>query len=548
MHRESAAFPAVDRHVSARAVRCERSWRLSTAWLIPVIAAASFLQALGIALRLAQTSDSAQGFVVAHAMVRGNFLLSGWHFPVDDYYFTDTFPYAALEWIAGARPFLLALVPALTYALFVLAALVVCVRSVETTDKKWTALAVVSLLLGAPAWIGDWNPLLLSDMHMATIVGAFAVLVLCARIGDREQSRLTVCVALPIIVALTLASDPFALVFAYGPALVLLLIDFFRRRSRRAPAALLCLIIGIALGATLPFVFASLGGFTVENDVATSPIPGSLLLRNLLSMAAGIFTLFGITPALHSGVHGLALLVLRSAGFLMVVVSIARVARNLVARMPLLDRLLCAGILTDLVACAASAQFAKGIPAHSIWAGGPPMRFLMPTFLFGAFLAGRQIPAMVSALRNGRIRRLATAFAVSFAAILLAVGGWLSGVNSQPCWMYDNPPAAIAGWLERHGLSQGVGEYWSANLLTAMSGNRVEVRSVVPLEGKLLPYVWVTDARSYARVPQFMIWQDENKTGVTLAQVRASFPVCRMEQIGRFRIALLATTCTNSVA
>ena len=89
--------------------------------LVAGVTAAALFHALDLASRLAQTSDSAQSLVAGHAVVRGNMLLSGWHLPLNDYYFTDTLPYAALEWLVGPRPFLLVLVPALTYALFVLA-------------------------------------------------------------------------------------------------------------------------------------------------------------------------------------------------------------------------------------------------------------------------------------------------------------------------------------------------------------------------------------------------------------------------------------------
>jgi hypothetical protein len=77
----------------------------------------AFFNAFTLASNLAQTSDSAQGFVVGHAIANGNALLSGWHFPIDSFYFTDSVLYAAAEWTAGARPQLMAFVPALVYGL-----------------------------------------------------------------------------------------------------------------------------------------------------------------------------------------------------------------------------------------------------------------------------------------------------------------------------------------------------------------------------------------------------------------------------------------------
>lgn len=514
--------------------------------LIPAVSALSFVNALAVASRLAQTSDSAQSFVTAHAVDGGNLLLSGWHFPVDDYYFTDTLPYAAFELVVGSRPFLLTLVPALTYALFVVAALLSSARPSQSASQNLLAAAAFSLLLGVPAWTGLWNPFLLSNMHAATVLGSFVALAICAGLAEQKHSAIIIWAALPFIVLPTVASDPFAIVFAYGPACPVLVISFVRKDAPRALPALAVLGCAIAVGAALPFAISALGGFTVENDVSTNFIPAHLLVRNFHSVLAGLLVLSGITPVVQSGAPGLLLLFFRGMGLLLVAASIVRVARQLFGRAPLLDRFLFAGIVTDLIACALSAQFAKGIPVHAIWLGGPPMRFLMPAVLFATVLAGRQTPAIISAWRSEPMRRTATAFVIACGALMLVTGAWLSGTLSQPRWILDNPPAAAAQWLEMRGLSQGAGEYWSANLLTAMSGNRVQVRSVIPVDGRLVPYVWVEDAHSYVKAPQFMIWQNTNKTHVTLAQVRASFPVCRVEAVAEFRVAMLDPACRSN--
>jgi hypothetical protein len=64
---------------------------------ILAVAIFSFFCAFEISSHLAQTSDSAQGFVVGHAVATGNALLFGWRFPIDNFYFSDSLPYAAAE-------------------------------------------------------------------------------------------------------------------------------------------------------------------------------------------------------------------------------------------------------------------------------------------------------------------------------------------------------------------------------------------------------------------------------------------------------------------
>jgi hypothetical protein len=206
--------------------------------------------------------------------------------------------------------------------------------------------------------------------------------------------------------------------------------------------------------------------------------------------------------------------------------------------------MLCAGILTVLTGCALSAQFAKGITPENLWTGGPPMRFLMPAFLFAAVLMGRQSPEMLSVFR-GTWARSAVAVA---AAISMVGGNWLAELDAQPLWTANNPPAVAARWLKQHGLIQGVGDYWSANLVTAMSANAVQVRSVVPESGRLVPYAWVEDARWYAQSPQFVIWQDNNKTQVTVDEVRATYKTDRIAIAAGYWIALLSAEPPRSAA
>jgi hypothetical protein len=514
--------------------------RLGFAAIAAVITLMSFVNALAFASRLAQTSDSASGFVAGHAIAGGNVLLSGWHFPLDDYYFTDAIPYGLLEAVFGPRPFLLVLVPALTYALFVPVALLVCFEREKPLTANLVGGATIALLLATPSWTGQWNPLLLSDMHMATVLAAFVALVLCAHIARAENTPFAAAAALVVITCATLASDPFALVFAFGPATAFLLAEaVMHRRSRGVWLALMLLAAGILAGVLLPRMIAQTGGFATESDILTRPQTLSLLTRNLVAVAMGTLSLFGANPLrVGTGFRDFVLLALRGGGLFLAVVALLRTMRRALKtnETAILDRMLCASIVTVFVACVLSAQFAKGITPQNLWTGGPPMRFLVPGFLFATVLAGRQAPEMFPRLPGARIRGLFAA-----AAALIVLGAvWWSHLDEQPPWMGGNAPAMAARWLQQRGLLEGTGEYWSANLVTAMSGNAVQVRSVVPESGRLVPYVWVEDARWYKQPPQFVIWEDNNKTGVTSDEVRATYRVGRIATVAGYRIARLS--------
>jgi hypothetical protein len=536
---------SLDPHRSGRSSDAApaRGDRLVLILLFGTIVVAAFFAALDIASRLAQTSDSAQGFVQGHAIARGNILLSGWHLPLDNYYFTDTIAYAAMEWILGPQPFLLALVPAITYALFVCTGLAVCVKPVQSAARNTEAAAAAALMLAPSGWIGSWNPLLMSDMHFATVLGAIVALALCARIAQTEEKGPGLFASsafFVLITTATIASDPFSLVFAFGPALVLISADAVQGPKRNGRIALLALAGAMVLGALWPFLIARVGGFATDNHVVTAFVSPALLGRNASAIAGSLLRLSGADPlAMSLSWLGLVLLALRWLWLAVVVAAILHAIRALFRSVSLFERLLCAGILSVLTACVLSTQFDKGIGGQSPWAGGPPMRYVMPAVMFGAILGARRVPEMLSALSGARVRAVARGALVALAMLAFCAGA-LEAPGDQPRWIAHNPPAVAALWLAQRGLTTGDADYWSANIVAVMSRETLDLRSVVPEDGKVVPYTLSADARKHGASPQFMIWQDGTRSGMTFDDIRATYPVCTVASVAGYRIALLA--------
>jgi hypothetical protein len=516
--------------------------------LISIVGSTAFFNALHVASNLIQTSDSAQGFVVGHEIVGGNVFLSGWHFPVDNFYFTDSLPYAAIEGIAGSRPYLMVVVPAIIYAILVVLALVLCVRPAQPFSENLQPVAATVLLLGLPVWVGAWNPMLMSDMHTATAATALAALALCARVatdGFRKSGGLFYAAVTSLLAVFAVASDPFSLVFAFGPAAAVLMIEAFRSKGLpNARAALLMLVAAMAAGLLLPWIIARTGGFTTENDVAFGFAPVGQWWKNLIDVVFGILTLWGADPTHVQSASDGVILAIRCAGLAFVVFAVIYFLRDILraGQVTLLDRLLCAGAAVSLAACLPSAQFAKGVHPQTMWHGGPPMRFLVPAVLFAAVLACRQVNGVLASLPNITLRlAFRSAFMViAGLAFLMSILQPFSA-SARPSWIEQNPAGVVARWLQQHGLSQGAGEYWSANLVTAISGNAIRVRSMVPDDGRLIPYVWVGSRAFYAAPPQFAIWHEPNQSGVTAAIVRATWPVCAIRTLAGYRIALVQT-------
>jgi len=54
------------------------------------------------------------------------------------------------------------------------------------------------------------------------------------------------------------------------------------------------------------------------------------------------------------------------------------------------------------------------------------------------------------------------------------------------------PTVPLSAWLEAHGLTYGLADYWNSSMVTLQSGNRVQVRAVVIQGRQVVPYDWET--------------------------------------------------------
>ena len=103
------------------------------------------------------------------------------------------------------------------------------------------------------------------------------------------------------------------------------------------------------------------------------------------------------------------------------------------------------------------------------------LRYLTASVIFGAVLAGRYVTLWWSADHPPVQRRTVVAVGAIATACFLAAN---AVQLSQPA---PGPPAVrLAAFLESHGLTSGVGDFWASSLTTVESGNAVAVRPVVP--------------------------------------------------------------------
>ena len=124
-----------------------------------------------------------------------------------------------------------------------------------------------------------------------------------------------------------------------------------------------------------------------------------------------------------------------------------------------------------------------------------------------------------------------------------------------PSWISSNPYGEVGQYLLSHGLTCGVGEYWNASSVTALSDGRVVVRAVLGgPHGPLVPFLWASDEHWYAQMahPTFAIWRtgEENWFHVNAETVSATYgKPARIDEVLGFSIAYLpGSTCEGEKA
>lgn len=531
------------------------AWADARAAVLPVLLlislGAAVLGAFAATSRIAQDSDNVQSFLAARAILHGNPLLSGWHFARDDFFFTDTVPMAGLESLFGAHHVLLAVFPALVYASIVAASLVASLRSLRGSRDGLASLAAIVLLIGLPP-SNVYIPLLVADAHGASLLFSLVALMLLASLAQpgRGRGRMATGLAFAALTIAAVASDPFTIVFAFAPASLVLGIAFLAEREAHRMLGLLALLAAAgALGALLPPMIAGLGGFVTEPTISTAFIAPAQLGATL---AAFFFGLLYISGADFFGRDLLALgtvaSLVRLAGWMIGGVAVLRRVPALCrgGTPTMLDRFLAASIAIVTLASLSSHMFAKSVDG-SVFNGGSGTRFLTPILVFGAILAARAMPALLAALPTQRFRHAGLALLLALAGGLLAGHVALSArALHSPPWMERARFAEAGRWLEARGLTCGVGDYWTAPIITALTDGRVTIRTAVaPPKGPLVPLLWASDEHWYrgTELPAFAIWRrtDPGKRPFDPGIIAATYGApLRVARVAGFTIALLA--------
>jgi hypothetical protein len=448
--------------------RSGRLGRRALLWGAPSLA---LLVALDVAsTHIAQiTPDGATALLEGQSIASGNLGLRGWSLSLDSFWGIDAAFYALLVRLVGVRADLLHLVPALLATLVVLAAVDLAGVGLSRRVALCGAAVVIGLLALPSPDLAYFT--LQGPWHIGTVLYcllAFRCLA-SGRLGWAWAGAV-------VLLSVGLLGDLLIVAYGVAPCLFAGLAAMARQRRWRAGGALLAAVpASIALAVVIRLLAEAIGTFTLANrNIVVSP---HVLWANVGHLPNRLAGLLGFaTIPLGSLTNGAGLFeIARLAGALVVVAGILAALTALLAavvRGPRGPAPTASWRIDDLLlaACVASlACFVWSSPS-----GRPEYtKYLTAGVIFAIVLAARQTGRLARLVPWKGWRRGVLALGV---VVLCTYAGQFAASLGRAA--PTQPAVQLTAFLRAHHLTNGIGDYWSAQLVTVDSHSDVTVRPV----------------------------------------------------------------------
>ncbi len=490
--RVSSAIALLERAVGAIALLA------LVTWLLSAMSAHVF----------AGNSDGATVVLEGQSINSGNLLLHGWGLSNDSFWSVDAMFYALFVHVEGVTKTALHVVPALIVGIIALLGL----WMVRDEVRSWRFVlsgSVVCLVLALPSPNLSFF-LLQGPWHVGTTL--YCLVAFAALANGRWNVGFVVAV---VALVAGFLGDLATLTFGMIPAIFAGLSEMVRMRSLRRGLP----SIAAGLGA---FVLAKIGraalnhagAFTLASGIthATS----NRYMTNIGHSMSWLSGLLGVTrlaigpastvsaDAVTNG-SGLSRLVHLPLACIVaggVAYSLFVFVRGLIIgdkgnrrseRSLRLDALLLSG------AAGSIATFVYLCPNDN----ADYARYLTAALIFGTILSARTVARTLRRVDRPRPILASALGAVALIALIgVATAGNLSRTSAR------QPSAVVTDFLAHHHLTIGIGDYWSASIVTVSSGEGVIVRPVITdPAGRIVRYGRQSDASWYARARfEFLIY------------------------------------------
>lgn len=528
------------RHRGSSAPRKGRSaWRVAL-WCVCILGVFGLVWLLYLSSvhSLPPSSDGATVILEGKAMAGGNFTLNHWALSLDSFWLVDVPIYAIAVLIGGVHHQLLNLVPAIEAAAVVVTGAWIASRG----HKGWAgvfAAGTVVVVLGLPthAFAGYF---LLGPLHVATTLWCLIAFIALRRARFSWGWFLAV-----IILAAGLLGDFQTLVLGVIPVGLAAIVAALRTRLWRAGApGLAAALASLVLAEGVRRIVRFVGTFTIAPANPRAPFHQMVLnLHHIVTYGAALegvgSSVFGppSVPPVVQAAHAVGL----ALGVVAVLLGLVSVVRSSVTAKeshalgdpPEWDShetiwLEDAMVFGFFAGCGTFVWLSL---TSSIAFG----RYFTAAIIFGAILAGRLVGKIAEHASIGWSK-----VALAGIAVLVTAGSASTFVSSITATAPVQPVSQLARYLEQHHLTRGIGDYWSASIVTVVSSDEVVVRPVSTLAGgeQIGRYLRQSSSTWYGGGFQFLVynavvpWDD-----VEAESALASFgPPRHVAVVGRWQV------------
>ena len=464
-------------------------------------------------------ADSATVVLEGAAMAHGNIGLAGWALSRDSFWTIDALANMLAVLVDGVRPVLLYGVPAVFAALVVLVAALLARRQRTRAGRVVAVLTLLAFLALPSRALSLFY--LQGPYHVGTAL--YALLAFWCLRSRRFGWGWGCAVAL---FGLGMLGDLQLAIFGAAPALGAGILAMLRRRDVRAGLPTVAASVAAAALAAVARLLADLfGTFSVNranpqatvHEMVSNLHDIGRLGPSLLGVGTGPYLPLEPTgmPVVLSDLHVVLIVVLLAgavAAFVLAVVGGLGGSATSLGQGEgewHLEDLLILAFIADLLTFlrldfASNPQFA---------------RYLTAAIIFGSILAARLLGRVVDLWARRRLAPVAVGATVAlFLTFAAGFGDSLAGAAAV------NPATALVAQLRQRHLTRGLGDYWSASIVTVESAGAVVVRPVVDApNGKVFRYSRNNDAAWYAGHRFQFVVEEQGLGLVQPADVRATF-------------------------
>ena len=495
------------------------------------------------------SSDGASVVLEGKALI-GNLTLTHWALSLDSFWLVDAPVYAVAVLIGGVHPQLLHLVP----AIIAVGVIGVGAWIAQRGRGRWTgflAAGTVVVLLGLPTHAFA-QFFLIGPFHVTTTLWCLVAFVALRRARFGWGWLLAVC-----FLAAGLLGDLLTGILGVAPIGLAGIAAALRARRWRAGAPALTAALGsLVLAEAVRRIAWAIGTYTI--GPANPRADFHQMFHNIIHVVTWGAALEGVgsQPFGSPGVPpvlGVAHAVGLGLGVAAVVVGLVAIVRSIVR-----------SILTGEEA-PASDEVAGSDRRETAWFedvlvfgffGGcatfvwfsfssvaPFGRYLTAAVIFGSILGARLAGRIAERAKDGWPR-----VALAGVAGLAVLGYATTFVNTLTTPSPTQPAVSLAAYLKQHHLTKGIGDYWSASIVTVESSDGVVVRPVVTLAGSqhLVRYTRLSSSSWYGGGFEFLVYNATAPwAGVDAQSAQASFgPPQRVAAVGPYHVLTWAHDLT----